>query len=83
MRPPPRRATMTLQRQAKVDAQKKTQWPEPLRSVFCLRLLQVPAWTQAPIPRIRAFKRLLVRAALLLWTRPLFTIVSIFGTVSL
>ena len=35
---------------------------------------------QAPMLRIRALSRLLVRAALFLWIRPLFTMVSIFGT---
>ena len=35
------------------------------------------------MPRMRAFRRLLVRAALFLCTRPLLTIVSIFGTASL
>ncbi len=66
----------------KACAQIKTQWPGPLRSIFCL-LSQLPAKYQAPILRIRVLRRLLVRAALFLWIRPLLTIVSIFGTVSL
>jgi len=74
---------MILRQITEAYAQTKTQWPGPLRLMFCLQLLRLPIKYQAPIPRIRAFKRLLVRAALFLWTRPLLTIVSICGTVSL
>ncbi len=46
--------------------------------------LRLASWwnacCQALRLRTRAFSRLLVRAALLAWIRPLFTIVSIFGT---
>lgn len=67
----------------KVCFQTKTQRLEPLRLIFCWPLLRVTARCQAPILRIRAFRRLFVRAALFLWIRPLLTMVSIFGTVTL
>jgi len=59
---------------------KKKQRPEsvPLLYVFC-KLIS----NQVPTLRIFALSRLLVRAALFLWIRPLFTMVSIFGTAAL
>ena len=64
-------------------AQTKTQWRLPLRFICKSDLLSGCAVNQLPSARIFAFKRLLVRAALLRWIRPLLTMVSIFGTASL
>jgi hypothetical protein len=62
-------------------AQIKTQRTDcsvPLRYVFSLKLVN-----QEPMFLTRVFSRLLARAALFLWIRPLLTMVSILGTASL
>jgi hypothetical protein len=60
--------------------QKKTQRPltESLRFLFF-----AAGFYQLLILRIRVFSRLLVRAALFLWIRPLLTMVSILGLAAL